>query len=220
MGDVAACGREGGLRKVASMEPDVTPAGGIESAAPVEDAGNELEREKSSLLDQMEGGEPVEEAALEEAPEDRAAGAEGQERPAATDETARKEAREALAREYPDALTVGSELYQACREELEYLREAHSPLADDPMAEYKIAKRMARVMGLTPQRAAAAAAPAPAKSVPQPRRSVRPMPAGGAPVESPLTTLERRVAGAKSPGDMLDLMREIGTPFEALLKRR
>ena len=52
-----------------------------------------------------------------------------------------------------------------------------------------------------------------------PRRSVRPVPAGGSPVEAPATTLERRVAGVRSTGEMLELMREIGTPFEALLKR-
>ncbi len=52
-----------------------------------------------------------------------------------------------------------------------------------------------------------------------PRRSVRPVPAGGSPVEAPITTLERRVSSVRSTGEMLELMREIGTPFEALLKR-
>jgi len=70
------------------------------------------------------------------------------------------------------------------------------------------------------QRAAVQEAPhVPAKNAAAPRRSVRPMPTRGAPVESPVTTLERRVSGAKSAGEMLELMREIGTPFEALLKR-
>jgi len=177
-------------------------------AAPVAGADNELEREKSALLDRMDGDEAGDDVPVAEADDD------GQEQ-AALDEAARKQARESVVREFPDALTVGSELYQACREELEYLREAKSPLADDPLAEYKIARRMTRVLGLSLQRAAAA----PVKSAPPQRRSVRPMPTGGAPVESPVTTLERRVSGAKSTGDMLELMREIGTPFEALLKR-
>ena len=118
-------------------------------------------------------------------------------------------ARDALAKEFPDALKEGSELAEACREELAYLREAQSPLADDPEAEYKVAKRMARMMGLANR-------PACEKQV---RRAVRPMPTLGAPVESAATTLERRMAGAKSTGEMLELMREVGTPFEALLKR-
>ena len=99
------------------------------------------------------------------------------------------------------------------------MREAGSPLADDPEAEYKIARRLSRLMGLGAKPSLAPEPPAkPAPSTP-PRRSIRPLPTGGAPVESPATALERRVAGAKSTGDMLSLLREIGTPFEALLKR-
>jgi hypothetical protein len=189
------------------MEPDVAPEGvDTVQAAPIAGAENELEREKSVLLERMDG----EEAVGEEAPENT------DDEQAALDEMARKQARESMAREFPEALVQGSELFEACREELAYLREANSPLANDPQAEYKIARRMARMMGV-PQHAAA---PAPAKNPPaSQRRSVRPMPTGGAPVESPLTTLERRVSGANSTGDMLELMREIGTPFEALLKR-
>jgi len=101
-----------------------------------------------------------------------------------------------------------------------YLLDANSPLASDPQAELKIARRMARVLGYSKRAAVVEAPPVPAKAAtPPPRRSVRPMPTGGAPVESPVTTLERRVSGAKSTGEMLELMREIGTPFEALLKR-
>jgi len=118
--------------------------------------------------------------------------------------------REVLAREFPDALNPGSELAEACREELAYLREAQSPLADDPEAEYKIAKRMARMIGMANRPACGKVAA---------RRAVRPMPTFGAPIESPATTLERRMAGAKSTGEMLELMREVGTPFEALFKR-
>lgn len=185
------------------MEPDVAPeAVDTMQAAPVAGADNQLEREKSAILDRMEGDDEGGDGLVVE---EEAADVE--------QEAAHKQALESVAREFPDALTVGSELYEACREELAYLREANSPLADDPQAEYKIARRMSRVMGLSLQRAAA-----PAKNAPQ-RRSVRPMPTGGAPVESPVTTLERRVSGAKSSGDMLELMREIGTPFEALLKR-
>ena len=102
---------------------------------------------------------------------------------------------------------------------LAYLLDANSPLASDPQAALKIARRMARVLGYSKRAAVADAPVAPVKPAAAPRRSVRPMPTGGAPVESPATTLERRVSGAKSTGDMLELMREIGTPFEALLKR-
>ena len=210
------------------MEPELAQEA-VETmqAAPVAGAGNEREREKSVLLDQMAGGEelpdaPVAEEALEIAEEEVQAGA-GDEAAAAADAAQqaveRKQARESVAREFPDALAEGTELFEACREELAYLREAKSPLADDPQAEYKIARRMARVLGYS-QRAAVAEAPVvPAKNVVPARRKVRPMPTGGAPVESPVTTLERRVSGAKSTGEMLELMREIGTPFEALLKR-
>ena len=123
---------------------------------------------------------------------------------------ARATAREALAREFPDALREGSELATACREELEYLRAAQSPLAEDAEAELKIAKRMARMIGYS-NRPACAKQP--------PRRTVRPMPTFGAPMESAATLLERRMAGAKSTGEMLELMREVGTPLEVLLKR-
>jgi hypothetical protein len=195
------------------MEPDVAPeAVDTMQAAPVAGADNQLEREKSAILDRMFENDEVGEVLVVEEDAD---GGQEQAAEAAHEEelaAARKQARDSVAKEFPEALAQGSELYEACREELAYLREANSPLANDPQAEYKIARRMARVLGLS-QRPAA-----PAKNAPQ-RRSVRPMPTGGAPVESPVTTLERRVSGAKSSGDMLELMREIGTPFEALLKR-
>ncbi len=197
---------------MASMEPEVAAPEAVETmqAAPVAGAGNEKEREKSALLTRMDGTVEPEEAEPEpevSSEEEEAAAME------LTLEAARTEARQAVAREFPEALTQGSELFEACREELEYLREAQSPLAEDPQAEYKIARRMARLLG-QPQRP-----PVPEPPKAAPRRKVRPMPAGNAPVEPPATTLERRVAGAKSTGEMLDLMREIGTPFEALLRR-
>ena len=212
------------------MEPELAPEA-VESmqAAPVAGAGNEKEREKSSLLERMGGNEELGEGlAMEEEPTAEEGEAEPEVDPAATaDKTEavaeaaeRKQARESVAREFPEALKEGSELFEACQEEMAYLLDANSPLASDPQAEYKIARRMARVLGYSQRAAAQEAPPAPAKSAtPAPRRSVRPMPTGGAPVESPVTTLERRVSGAKSTGEMLELMREIGTPFEALLKR-
>lgn len=200
---------------MASMEPDVAAEEAVESmqAAPVAGAGSEKEREKSALLSRMETVESPE-TGLEPETEEETVSPEEEVREAqdAEREAARAEARKALEREFPEALTPGSELSEACREELEYLREAQSPLADDPQAEYKIARRMARLLG-----AGQRSAPEPQKSAP--RRKVRPVPAGNVPAEPPATTLERRVAGAKSTGEMLDLMREIGTPFEALLRR-
>lgn len=186
-------------------------------AAPLAGAENEREHEKSSLLERMEDHEPEVEGVLNEEPALEEEPATDSANEAALAE-ARKTGREALAREFPEALAEGTELYEACREELAYLREARSPLASDPQAEYKIARRMARLLGMTPKRETPSA-PAKVPATP-PRRSVRPVPTGGAPVETPATTLERRVSGAKSTGEMLDLMREIGTPFEALLKRR
>lgn len=205
------------------MEPELAEQA-VESmqAAPVAGADNDKEREKSVLLDRMDGAgveSPLEEMLPAQEAE---AMTEEEVAPSAEEEAARVEAgrkaREALAREFPDALQPGSELAEACREEMAYLRESRSPLADDPQAEYKVARRMARLMGVRPAGLEAPAHVAKAAPLP-PRRSVRPMPTGGAPVESPATALERRVAGAKSTSDMLDLMREIGTPFEALLKR-
>jgi len=204
------------------MEPDVAAPEAVETiqAAPVAGAGNDKEREKSALLDQMVESEVigdilvVEEEPDAEEVEDQPEVEAVLEPDEAALEAARNEAKQALAREFPEALTQGSELFEACREEMEYLREAQSPLADDPQAEYKIARRMARLLGQPKH----VPVPEPAKVAP--RRKVRPMPAGNAPVEAPVITLERRVAGAKSTGDMLELMREIGTPFEALLKRR
>lgn len=197
------------------MEPDLAnEAVETMQAPPVAGAGSEKEREKMEVLAWMAGTEvepdSISREDVEPLPTEVEAPVNEEERAAE-----RKQARELVAREFPEAVAEGTELYEACREELAYLREANSPLASDPQAEYKIARRMARVLGYG-QRAAVA----PAKTTAQPqRRSVRPMPTGGAPVEPPAMTLERRVSGAKSTGDMLELMREIGTPFEALLKR-
>ncbi|MEI6560865.1 MAG: hypothetical protein WCO68_02150 [Verrucomicrobiota bacterium] len=205
------------------MEPELAPEA-VESmqAAPVAGAGSEKEREKSELLERMAENEEIGEVLVVE--EEPVAETPTLESDPAADEAAevaeRKQAHESVAREFPDALTEGTELFEACQEEMAYLLDANSPLASDPQAELKIARRMARVLGYAKRAAVAQATPAPAKpATPPPRRSVRPMPTGGAPVESPVTTLERRVSGAKSTGEMLELMREIGTPFEALLKR-
>ena len=130
-------------------------------------------------------------------------------------------AQAALAEEFPDALTPGSDLHDACIEEAAYLRDINSPLIHDPQLHYKVARRMARVFGLrqatTPESAPVLA---PKNAAMPPKRTVRPVPAGGMPAEPPMTTLERRVSEARSSGAMLDLMREFGTPFEALLKNR
>ncbi|MCX6967867.1 MAG: hypothetical protein NTZ46_08850, partial [Verrucomicrobia bacterium] len=159
------------------------------------------EREKSELLERMAENEEIGEVTVEEEPV--ADASQENEVTTAAAETAqateRIQAREAVARDFPEAIVEGTEFFEACREELAYLREAQSPLADDPQVELKIARRMARVLGYS-QRAAVQEVPQVAvKSTPQ-RRSVRPMPTGGAPVESPVTTLERRVSGAKSTG--------------------
>ena len=203
------------------MEPELAQEA-VESmqAAPVAGAGNGSEREKSELLERMAQNEEIGEVLVVEEEPEEVETPEIDPANEAAQAAERKQARESVSREFPDALTEGSELFEACRDELAYLREANSPLASDPQAEYKIARRMARVLGYS-QRAAVQESPvAPAKTptVAQ-RRSVRPMPTKGTPVESPVTTLERRVSGAKSTGEMLELMREIGTPFEALLKR-
>ena len=210
---------------VAGMEPELAPEA-VESmqAAPVAGAGSEKEREKSELLERMGENEEepeglvVEEEPVADAVEPEPAPAVAAD--AAAEAVERKQAHESVARDFPEALTEGTELYEACQEEMAYLLDANSPLASDPQAELKIARRMARVLGYSKRAAVAEAPTVPAlPAPPPPRRCVRPMPTGGAPGESPVTTLERRVSGAKSTGEMLELMREIGTPFEALLKR-
>ena len=192
-------------------------------AAPVAGAGSEKEREKSELLERMAENEEigevlvVEEEPVAEAEEPQP---EGDPASAANEVAERQQARESVAREFPEALKEGSELFEACQEEMAYLLDANSPLASDPQAELKIARRMARVLGYSKRAAVQETQPVAAKpATPPPRRSVRPMPTKGAPAESPATTLERRVSGAKSTGEMLELMREIGTPFEALLRK-
>lgn len=117
---------------------------------------------------------------------------------------AEAQAEAALLEEYPDALTPGTELFEACREELRYLEEAKSPLVRDPQVLYKVARRFARTLGLEKSPS---------------RRRARPVPANAAPLETPVAALERKLSGARSTSAMLELMREIGTPFEALLKR-
>ncbi|HWL52117.1 MAG TPA: hypothetical protein VNQ90_06770 [Chthoniobacteraceae bacterium] len=128
----------------------------------------------------------------------------------ATRQEAERVALAALEAEFPEALTPGSELYEACREELAYLQESGNPLSRDPGVAYKVARRLARTLGY-PRRTEAAPAPA--------VRTARPVPTGGAPLEVPVMAVERRVAEARSPDAMLHLMRELGTPFEALLQK-
>ena len=122
----------------------------------------------------------------------------------------------------PEGCKPGTELYDACAEEYQYLCDSGSPLVNDPQCAQKIATRMARLLGNKPS----AVSPAKPGAVVQPplpqvspKRTVRPIPAGGNPVEAPVQTLERRVAGARTTGEMLALMKEYGTPIEALLKK-
>lgn len=123
---------------------------------------------------------------------------------------AEMQAKQGVVDEFPDAVTPGTELHEAFAEEMAYLRESNSPLVQDPQVEYKVARRLARVMGWRQ------AAPEVALV---PKRTVRPVPVGGGAVEVPAVAMERRLAGARSPGAMLELMREIGTPIEALLRK-
>ncbi len=115
-------------------------------------------------------------------------------------------ARQRVAEEFPDALVPGTELHEAVAEEMAYLRAANSPLLEDPQVEYKVARRLARMMGWRTPEAVS-------------KRTVRPVPTGGTVVDSPALSLERRMAAARTPGAMLELMREIGTPIEALLRK-
>lgn len=115
-------------------------------------------------------------------------------------------ARQRIAEEFPEALVPGTELNEAVAEEMSYLRAAKSPLLDDPQVEYKVARRLARVLGWR------------APEVPM-KRTVRPVPVGGATVDTPVLALERKMASARTSGAMLELMREIGTPIEALLRK-
>ena len=129
-------------------------------------------------------------------------------------------AKATLAEEFPDALTPGTELHDACVEEQNYLRDSNSPLIRDPQFEYKVARRMARVLGL--RRSAGSEGPAsaaPKAPAGTPKRTVRPLPAGGMAAEPPASPFLRRMAYARSTSAMLDLMREFGTPFEVLLKQ-
>ena len=137
------------------MEPELAQEA-VETmqAAPVAGAGNEREQEKSALLDRMAGGvaeqeNPVTEEHREmpEVESERVQAVVDEEAAAADEVAERAQARESVARDFPDALKEGSELFDACQEEMAYLLDANSPLASDPQAEYKIARRMARVLG-------------------------------------------------------------------------
>ena len=216
----------------------------------------ELKRRKADAKNDLAAYDEATEAYLQARDELRALqeqqrNAVRQREAAATEAHRRAEtvAEAALASEFPDALTEGTDLFEACAEELAYLREAQSPLMRDPEVKFKVARRMARALGYrrpagaapgrdnegraetnqtvppagtseaNTEAAAREAAPAAQRGAVAPRRTVRPLPSGGSPVEAPLTTLERRVAEARSSDAMLGLMREFGTPFEALLKR-
>ena len=159
-------------------------------------------------------------------------------------------AKAALGEEFPNALVPGTELYEACQEELAYLKAMRSPLLAEPHVQYTVARRMARSLGyhasankrrgveggameggvaLSEGECTERDGEGKGLRVPlgggvkgsfsNPRRTVRPVPVGGVVVESAATTMERRLAGANSSGAMLELMSEIGTPFEALLKQ-
>jgi len=125
---------------------------------------------------------------------------------------------------FPDAIQPGTELHEACVEEYQYLQAAGSPLVNDPQCAQKIVNRMVRLLGSKAGQGASSAQQANAGAQLQPppvvaKRSVRPVPAGGNPVEAPVQTLERKVANARTTGEMLALMREFGTPIEALMRR-
>jgi len=187
----------------------------------------ELKRSKASAKDDLAAYDQASEAYLEA--RERLRGLREQRR----EETLRREAeaagarkraaevaQAALSEEYPDALTPGTELHDACADELDYLREANSPLIRDPQVQYKIARRLARTLGYR-KAAMPRENPAPASKNAGvvAKRTVRPLPAGGSAVEAPVMALERRVTEARSSDAMLSLMREFGTPFEALLKQ-
>lgn len=129
----------------------------------------------------------------------------------------------AVGEEFPEALVPGTELYEAVHEELGYLKESKSPLLNDPYVQYKVARRMARTLGYRPTRAGAAVVnqgggSRPIAAGPMAVRSVRPVPVRSVTMEDPATSIERRVASASSSSAMLELMRELGTPVERLLK--
>ena len=219
----------------------------------------ELKRQKSQAKNDLAAYDQAAEAYLEARDElrvlqdqRRSTVRQREEEAATARQRAEAVAQTALAEEFPDALTPGNELHDACAEELAYLRDSQSPLIHDPEVQYKVARRMARALGWhradevevsaqekhkplnpmpkqtnqdrssgtsgetagTPCEVAAIRSGAVA-----PKRTVRPVPAGGSPVETPINTLERRMSEARSSHAMLSLMREFGTPFEALLKR-
>ncbi len=125
--------------------------------------------------------------------------------------------------QYPDLGNPASELANACQEELQYLAATGSLLLEQPNFPLMVVRRMARSLGL--KAASAATAPAGLQATPPAkpaRRGVRPVPTGGAPLEEPKQALDRRIEAALKSGskkEMEALLREAGTPFEALMKR-
>ncbi len=162
------------------------------------------EQEKISLLMQMsnaqDGAQAMELPTLDAEPEgasEPAAAAAGEEAPAAVS------AQEAAPLEHLDAQE---------RRVLELTTKRGLTLKEAYRAVY----------GSEPARNTQDASPATpnaAGAAPLAKRTARPVPAGGAAMDAPVAALERRVANAKSPGAMLELMREIGTPLAALFKK-
>lgn len=118
--------------------------------------------------------------------------------------------------EYPEAFKDGTEFNQELSEEFEYLQGIQSPLLHDPNYPIRLSKRVARRLGYKKPDSAPDPKTLAKPASPAQKRSVRPVATGGTPVEAAATTLEQRIAGAKSADAMLELMRELGTPFEKL----
>jgi len=107
------------------MEPELAQEA-VESmqAAPVAGAGSEKEREKSELLERMAENEEIGEVLVVE-DEPVAEDEEPEITPvahAAAEAVERKQAHESVAREFPEALTEGTELFEACQEEMAYTK--------------------------------------------------------------------------------------------------
>lgn len=133
-------------------------------------------------------------------------------------------------RTFPDLAENGTPLREAVEEEIQYLVATKSPLLNQPDFPLVVARRMARSLGVKPAGTAGqstAGASKPQNGTPavvkntganKPgSRGIRPLPAGGSPVELP--SLEQRAAGAKTSAQMLELMKEFGTPIAELARR-
>lgn len=139
---------------------------------------------------------------------------------------------------FPDAFTEGSELSDAVAVEFEFLQATESPMLRNPNYPKLVIQRVARQLGIRPAAVAgrdggngAVPAPAPVAAAPAGQgqgganggnaakggnsvnRGVRPVPAGGSPVAEVALTLEERMKSAKTPEEMLELLKEYGTPI-------